>query len=223
VLSTQVSVAMSVLRVSSMSDILPLDPQSSALIVLDLQKIIVNGSAGPPSAPEKEALLSRNAQLIAGARRVGMRVIYVRNGFRRGYPEVSQRNKAFASIRQTDRFPDDAEGSQIHPAVAPQADDVVITKHRVSAFFGTELDMILRANGIETLVLAGIATSRVVLSTLRHAADADYALVVAHDCCSDSDPDVHEILVKKVFVRAATVATSDAILEALRSKAATTG
>ena len=144
-----------------------------------------------------------------------MRVIYVRNGFRRGYPEVSSRNKSFELIRQTDRFPDDGEGSQIHPAVAPHSDDVVITKHRVNAFFGTELDMILRAHGIETLVLTGIATSRVVLSTLRYAADCDYGLVVAHDCCSDSDPDVHEILVKKVFVRAATVVTSDAILEAL--------
>jgi nicotinamidase-related amidase len=54
-----------------------------------------------------------------------------------------------------------------------------------------------------------------VLSTLRYAADADYGIIVAHDCCSDSDPDVHEILVKKVFVRAATVVTSDVVVEAL--------
>jgi nicotinamidase-related amidase len=198
-----------------MTDTLPIDPRASALVVLDMQKIILDGSAGPPTAAEKEAFLSRNARLIAAARGAGMRVIYVRNGFRPGYPEVSGRNKSFASIRQSDRFPDAGDGSQIHPAVAPQADDVVITKHRVSAFFGTELDMILRANGIETLVLVGVATSRVVLSTLRYAADADYGIVVAHDCCSDSDPDVHEMLIKKVFVRAATVVTSDAVLGAL--------
>jgi nicotinamidase-related amidase len=198
-----------------MRDTLSINPNASALLVLDIQKIILDGSAGPPSAAEKQAFLSRSARLIGAARGAGMRVIYLRNGFRLGYPEVSGRNKAFASIRQTDRFPDDADGSQIHPAVAPHADDVVITKHRVSAFFGTELDMILRANGIETLILAGIATSRVVLSTLRYAADADYGIIVAHDCCSDSDPDVHEILVKKVFVRAATVVTSDALLETL--------
>jgi nicotinamidase-related amidase len=202
-----------------MNEPLDIQPRTSALIVLDLQRIIVEGSAGPPTAAEKEALLSRNARLIAGARRAGMRVIYVRNGFRKGYPEVSSRNKAFSSIRERDRFPDDGEGSQIHPAVAPDPDDVVITKHRVSAFYGTELDMILRSNGIDTLVLAGIATSRVVLSTLRYAADADYSLCVAHDCCSDSDPDVHELLVKKVFVRAGTVATSDQILAELTSRA----
>jgi nicotinamidase-related amidase len=198
-----------------MKDTLCINPQASALLVLDIQKIILDGTAAPPSAAEKEAFLSRNARLIAAARGAGMRVIYVRNGFRRGYPEVNGRNKSFELIRRTDRFPDDADGSQIHPAVAPHADDVVIVKHRVNAFFGTELDMVLRSNGIETLVLAGLATSRVVLSTLRYAADADYGIIVAHDCCSDSDPDVHEILIKKVFVRAATVVTSDVVVEAL--------
>jgi nicotinamidase-related amidase len=198
-----------------MDNSMSINPHGSALLVLDMQKIILEGDAAPPSAAEKDALLSRTARLIAAVRGAGMRVIYVRNGFRRGYPEVSGRNKSFDSIRKRDRFPDDGDGSQIHPAVAPHADDVVITKHRVNAFFGTELDMILRANGIETLILVGIATSRVVLSTLRYAADADYGIVVAHDCCSDSDPDVHEMLIKKVFVRAATAVTSDAVLEAL--------
>jgi nicotinamidase-related amidase len=198
-----------------MTDQLSIDPKTSALLVLDIQRIIIEGEAGPPTAAEKEAFLSRNARLIAGARSAGMRVIYVRNGFRKGYPEVSSRNKAFSSIRERDRFPDDAEGSQIHPAVAPHPDDVVITKHRVSAFVGTELDMILRANHIETLVLAGIATSRVVLSTLRYAADADYSLVVAHDCCSDSDPEVHRVVVEKIFTRAATVVTADAVIKAV--------
>jgi nicotinamidase-related amidase len=199
-----------------MKDILSINPKASALLVLDIQKIILDGSAGPPTAAEKEAFLSRNARPLAAARDARMRVIYVRNGFRRGYPEVSGRDKSFAAIRETDRFPDDADGSQIHPALAPRADDIVITKHRVNAFFGTELDMILRANGIETILLVGIATSRVVLSTLRYAADADYEIIVPHDCCSDSDPDVHEILIKKVFVRAAAVVTSDVVLEALR-------
>jgi nicotinamidase-related amidase len=200
----------------SMNEQIEINPRTTALLVLDLQRIILDGDAAPQTAAEKEALLSRNARLIAGARNAGMRVIYVRNGFRTGYPEVSSRNKSFSSIRQRDRFPDGGEGSQIHPAVAPLPDDVIITKHRVNAFFGTELDMILRSNGIDTLVLAGIATSRVVLSTLRYAADADYALFVAHDCCSDSDPDVHEMLIKKVFVRAGTVASSGEILEALQ-------
>jgi|GEM_PF-6092064 len=67
-----------------------------------------------------------------------------------------------------------------------QGDESVITKHRVNAFAGTDLDMILRANEIYTLKLLGIATSEVVLSTLLHARDADYRLFVLKDCCTDA-------------------------------------
>lgn len=77
-------------------------------------------------------------------------------------------------------------------------------KHRMGAFSSTDLDMILRANGIQTLVLSGIATSGVVLSTLRYA--ADYRLVVVKDCCSDCDEEVHRVLLDKVFPRQATAA-----------------
>ena len=92
---------------------------------------------------------------------------------------------------------------------------MVVTKHRVSAFAGTDLQMVLRASGIETLVLAGIATSGVILSTIRHAADADYRLVVVADCCGDRDPEVHRVLTEKVFVRQATVTTAEAVIGAL--------
>jgi hypothetical protein len=78
--------------------------------------------------------------------------------------------------------------SAIHAAVAPQDDHIMVTKHRVGAFAGTDLDMILRAKDIATLILFRISTSGVVLSTVRHAAAADYRLIVIKDCCADGDP-----------------------------------
>lgn len=107
------------------------------------------------------------------------------------------------------------EGLDIHRAVAPRFGDVIVTKHRVSAFAGTDLDMILRANSIETLVLTGVTTSGVVQSTLCHAFDADYSLVVAADCCSERDEEVHLTLVEKVFTAQATVLSSRDIIAAL--------
>ena len=85
-------------------------------------------------------------------------------------------------------------GSDIHADVAPKDGDIVIMKHRVSAFTGTDLEMILRANEIDTLVLFGIATSGVVLSTLVDAADRDYRLTVIRDCCADTDAELHSCL-----------------------------
>ncbi|HEU5466525.1 MAG TPA: isochorismatase family cysteine hydrolase, partial [Gemmatimonadales bacterium] len=82
-----------------------------------------------------------------------------------------------------------------------------VTKRRVSAFAGSDLDVVLRAGNTDTLILCGIATSGVVLSTVRQAADLDYRLIVLSDGCLDMDPEVHRVLTEKVFVRQADVKT----------------
>jgi nicotinamidase-related amidase len=192
-----------------MPDKLTLDPKTCALLVMDFQTAVVEMV---PS--DKDALLTRTATLIEAARRAGTKIIYVVVGFRPGYPEVSPKNPSFGPIRESGRFAEGSPGMEVHSAVAPEPGDVTVTKHRVSAFAGTDLDMILRANGIETLVLAGIATSGVVLSTVRHAADADYKVVVVEDCCADRDAEVHRVLTEKVFPRQATIVKVEAAVAA---------
>jgi nicotinamidase-related amidase len=193
-----------------MTQPLSIDRKRTALLVMDFQKLIVDGYA-----TERELLLSRTANLLKATRDAGIMVIYVVVGFRPGYPEVSERNMTFSTIRGSGRFAADDATVEIHPAVAPGTGETIVTKHRISAFTGTDLDMILRANGIDALLLAGIATSGVVLSTLRHAADADYRLFVVRDCCSDSDAEVHRVLLDKVFPRQAVVTEANAIIAAL--------
>lgn len=85
---------------------------------------------------------------------------------------------------------------------------VVVTKRRVSAFTGSDLDVVLRAGEIRHLVLCGIATSGVVLSTVREAADKDYRLTVLADLCADTDHEVHSVLMRKVFPRQAQVTSA---------------
>jgi nicotinamidase-related amidase len=189
---------------------LTVDPKAAALLVMDFQTAIVE-----MVATEKDALVTRTANLVEGARKAGMRVIYVVVGFRAGYPEVSPKNLSFAPIRESRLFAEGSSGTEVHARVAPKPGEVVVTKHRVSAFAGTDLEMVLRANGIDTLILAGLATSGVVLSTLRHAADADYRLVVVEDCCGDRDAEVHRVLMEKVFPRQATVVKADELSSAL--------
>ncbi|HEY4163640.1 MAG TPA: isochorismatase family cysteine hydrolase [Dongiaceae bacterium] len=193
-----------------MTEPLTIDPKTSALLVMDYQIAIVEGFAD-----DKDALLQRMAGLIDVARTAGMMVLYVVVGFREGYPEVSPKNMSFSAVKAAGRLAAGSPDGGIHPAVAPKAGEVVVTKHRVGAFLGTDLDMVLRANGIETMVLAGIATSGVVLSTLRHAADADYRLVVVRDCCSDRDAEVHRVLLDKVFPRQSMVVTAEDLRNAL--------
>jgi nicotinamidase-related amidase len=172
---------------------------STALLIMDVQQGIVDRAGGAP-----EYLAALGGALMA-ARQAGIPVIYVAVGFRAGYPEVSPRNKSFGAIAGTGRFADGDPAREVQPAVAPAPGDVVVTKRRVSAFAGSDLEVVLRAQGIGHLVLAGIATSGVVLSTLRQAADLDYQLTVLADGCLDADPEVHQVLLEKVFPRQAEV------------------
>ena len=172
----------------------------TALLLMDFQSGIVGRFVA-----EGDGLLERAGMAVEAARRAGLPVIYVVVAFRPGYPEVGARNGTFAAIRGSGRMLQGSPEVEVHPALAPQPGEAVVVKHRVGAFWATDLEVILRAQGIDTLVLAGIATSGVVLSTVRAAADRDYRLVVLGDCCADADPEVHRVLLGKVFPRQAEV------------------
>lgn len=172
-----------------------------ALLVMDVQEGIVSRYAQTPD------FLRPFQQAIAAARSANIPVIYVRVAFRPGYPEVSSRNQFFAAATQNGGFDETADATQVHSDVAPQPGDVVLVKRRVSAFSGSDLDVLLRGLNVDTLVLSGISTSGVVLSTVREASDKDYGLIVLKDACVDGDPEVHRVLTEKVFVRQAKVTT----------------
>jgi nicotinamidase-related amidase len=177
--------------------------RSTALLVMDVQQGIVERFDGA------QDYLARLAAAVDAARRSGIGVIYVTVAFRPGYPEVSERNKSFAAVAGSGRLTDGDPGTWVHPGVVPAPGEVIVTKRRVSAFTGSDLEVVLRARGVDSLVLAGIATSGVVLSTLRQAADLDYRLTVLADGCLDADPEVHRVLVEKVFPRQADVVRID--------------
>ena len=108
-----------------------------------------------------------------------------------------------------------SEGAAIHPAAAAREGEPIVVKHRVSPFVGTDLETLLRANGIDTLVLAGVHTSGVVLSAVRHAVDLDYRLIVVRDCCADPDAEVHAMLLDMVIAKQAAVVTTAELAGAL--------
>jgi nicotinamidase-related amidase len=185
-----------------------IDPARSAVLSMDYHTSIVSIYARDDQA----ALLARAASILKTAREAGMTVIHVRVGFHPNLPEISPRNALFSSIKSSVQHQKlfEGEAGAFHPAVAPEGNDIVVTKHRVDAFIGTDLEMILRAKDIEMLFLFGIATSGVVLSTLLHASDIDYRLAVIKDCCADRDPQVHACLIEKLFpARALVIPASD--------------
>jgi len=178
--------------------------KNTALLVMDVQEAII-GMLGK----SVDAYIDALSNAIKKARANNMPVIYVVVGFRNGYPEISPSNKSFSMIKKSpDRKFDTEEAMKVHSAVAPAKGDVTVIKKRVSAFTGSDLEVLLRSMGIKHIVLTGISTSGVVLSTLREAADKDYTITVLSDCCADTDEEVHRVLTTKIFPRQANVVQS---------------
>ena len=188
-----------------------LDKRHTALLIADFY---ANMMGSLPHAVERKCIEKTQA-LQQAARRAPILVCYSATVFRPGYIEVSERNKTFSERKRAGQPAIADPLAVIHSAVMPAAGEPVVGKHRVNALYGTDLAMILGANNIDTLVLLGYATSGVVLSTTRYAADADYRLFIVADCCADQDPAVHDFLCQKIFPRQADVVQSADVIRAL--------
>ncbi len=177
--------------------------RDTALLVMDFQSGIVDRIGDP-------AVVAAAERAVSAARTADVPVVFVRVAFRSGYPEVHDANPAFGRVAAAgDTMTESHPATQVHDNLTPRPGEPVVVKRRVSAFTGSDLEVLLRGLGARELVLAGISTSGVVLSTLRQAADLDHRLVVLADACADPDPEVHRVLIEKVFPKQAVVTTVD--------------
>jgi len=183
-----------------------IDPSTCALLVMDYQPSILGG------LPDPEPLLKVTGDAIATVREAGGTVGYVRVGFADAdflaFPTFSMMGERIRSAREA--MHESAPTTAVHPALAPVEGDIVVRKTRVGAFSTTDLDERLANKGITTLVLAGVHTSGVTLTTVREAHDRDYQVVVLADACADPDPSVHDVLVGTIFPKQGhVIATSE--------------
>jgi nicotinamidase-related amidase len=168
----------------------------TVLLLLDLQDGILD-QCDSNNTPYFTKVLN----VTAAARFADIPVIYVRTCFRPSYPKISSHSSSFARIVPTNKYIEGDASVAFPSAIAPQPSDIIVTKRRVSAFVGSDLEVVLKGLGADSLVVAGLATSGAVLSTVRQAADMDYQLTVLKDLCVDNKPEVHTVLLEQVFPR----------------------
>lgn len=190
---------------------LNLNRKLTALLIADFYAAVMGKL---PHAVDRH-VIENTVALQHAARAAGILVCYCATVFRPNYIEINDRNKILVQRKYSGQATGNDPVPLIHKAVAPMDGEVVVGKHRINALYGTGLDVVLRANGIEDLILLGYATSGVVLSTLRFAADLDYRLLVVEDCCADPDAHVHEFLMKELFPRQADIVTAAQVVQAL--------
>ncbi|MFE6049953.1 cysteine hydrolase family protein [Kitasatospora sp. NPDC056446] len=185
-----------------------LDPARTALLVLDCQPAVL---AALPDADEREALLGRVARAVSDVRAAGGTVAHVRTAFTEAdWDAVPAAHPSFGPLARHRVMHHEDPATAVHTRLAPRDGDIVVRKTRHGGLSGTGLDRRLRERGITALVLAGLSTSGAVLSTAVDAADRDYRLHVLSDGVADPDPEVHDLLLRRVLpARARIIGTAD--------------
>lgn len=169
---------------------------SLALLVMHLQNDIVHpaGAFGPDRVairPALEALLAATAHTLERARQAGVLVVHVAVAYRPGYPDLNRRSPLFAAIAERNALIAGSWGAAFHEQVAPHSGELTVSGHGMSAFAGTDLDVLLRLRRVDALALAGFATNGVVESTAREAVDRGYGVITLEDCCAAATEETH--------------------------------
>lgn len=168
------------------------DTMNTALIIGDVQRGITG------AYPFARQVVSPLTSLLPRARAAGVLVVFVHFALRPNRADLPAGNALYASFFDAgDSFHEGSPGTGIDLPMKPE--DVVVTKRRAGAFAGTDLDLVLRAHGVDAIALAGVATSAMVAATFYEAADRDYQITVLRDGCADADPAIHDFFMDKVF------------------------
>ncbi|MET3599835.1 cysteine hydrolase family protein [Martelella mangrovi] len=171
-------------------------PADSILLVMDMLNDLVHphGMGAKSYVPQcQERGVYTNTELaIRRARAAGVMVGYVRVGFSPSYAECPPTSPVFGKARDAGVFKLGSWGTEVYSDFAPQEGDPDIIKHRVSPFYATKLEPLLRAQGIRRLILCGVSTNGVVSAAVREGHDRDYQCVVLEDCCAGASTEEHD-------------------------------
>jgi nicotinamidase-related amidase len=163
---------------------------------------------GPELARRKT--IANTAEALRKARAVGAKIGYVRVGFSSDYRECPPNSRIFQGAKKAGMFKLGTWGTEVHPALAPQAGDFDIVKHRVSPFYATTLEAVLRANQIRRLYVSGVSSSGAVLSAAKDGHDRDYDVFVLDDCCCALSEEQHQAVIDQLK-RMTTILTSSRV------------
>jgi nicotinamidase-related amidase len=167
-----------------------LDPHKTALIIVDMENDFLEPGA-PLETPAGRTMVPTLKRVLSFCREQGVHIIYTTHAHRRNGYDMGRFADLWPQVRNRTGLVDGESGIEIYPELAPRADEIVIKKHRYSAFYGTDLEIILRGLGVETVVITGVTTENCCHATARDALFRDYKVVFLSDATATFDyPDV---------------------------------
>ena len=196
-----------------------MDKKKTAILVIDCARDIVYESGafvamGFAEQAKKHNVLGNIARLLDAGRKGNMVVIYVSVEFRTDYKDNLPISRLFKAVEELNGLKIGAHGTEIADELKPRPSDYMVIKKRVNAFYNTNLEVILRRNGVDTLILTGVATNYAIESTARYAHDAGYHVYIPRDCCCSRNEQMHNFTLDNVLPLLVNITTSPELLEA---------
>lgn len=190
-------------------------PDKAMYLVLDMINDLShedgpNGKKGYGPELARRNTLANTVEAIRKARESNVQIGYVRIGFSPDYRECPQSSRIFQDAKKAGMFKLGSWGTEVHPSIKPVPGDFDIVKHRVSPFYATSLEAILKANGIGRLYLSGVSTSGAVLSGAKDGHDRDYDVYVLDDCCCALSEERHQAVIDQMK-RMTTILTASSV------------
>ena len=198
-----------------MPEALKLDPKSTAVILIDMINAVAKGN-GPPYnvPPNRQGVIDSFARLVAHCRQVGTPLIYITT-YRRADNSDAPKTAADVGGGGGAAMLEGTPAVQVIDELAPQDGDYIVVKPRFSAYYGTNVEGILKSLGTETILVGGISTQRSVEGTARDAKNRDTQCVVVSDCCTAGEEDVHQMTIDHVLPLLVRVRNTDEVIAAL--------
>jgi nicotinamidase-related amidase len=203
-------------------DLSPSTPLRTAVIAVHMQHDIVtaDGAFGgffAAQAAERD-VIGQTGKLLDAARGAGATVVYTRVAWQPGYPDLVANSPLLAMVAQAQCLVEGSDTAEIVPQLTPQDGDVVLTHQRIGGFSASQLDLILRSRGIDTVLFTGVATNASVEGTARQASDLGYRTIIVADACSAADPGAHDAAIASLGLLGEITTTAEAV-EALAGAA----
>ncbi|NLX92019.1 MAG: cysteine hydrolase [Firmicutes bacterium] len=202
------------------------DLQRTALLIIDMQNDLIKAEKEPfrnvTKMGEAKGIIQNTAKVAAAARQVGMPVVYACHVHKRDHSDVIP-NITDWMLQGIPFLPDDTViegtvGAQIVDELAPASGEHVVWKRRANAFYNSDLELILRCRGIDTVIMGGVVTDGCVANTVRGARERDLRVIVLSDCCATMMPEDDDYFLKKVFPKIARVRTAEEIVAVLSNR-----
>ncbi|MFH1308254.1 MAG: cysteine hydrolase [archaeon] len=193
--------------------------ENTALLVLDMQNDMIHekgkvAGMGIMEHAKKQNAIQNTKKLLEKARSLGVKVVFVKVEYTEGYPEVESSFEPLQKMTpQFKAMLKGTWGAEIHEELKPLDNEPVISKSRISPY--TNPDFEKQIQGIQTLLLTGVATNWVVEAVARRAADENHQVIVVEDCCASMSQELHDFVIKNIFPNICIISNSDEIISSM--------